>query len=356
MELEFKSDFQRTADRWEAFWRGENRGPQVAAVVSRPGVEIVEKPPYASGWDGNFAPVIEQLLRWGASHEFLGDAIPFYYAEFTADHSAVLMGAGLEYEPDGHGNGWTVPVIKDIRDADIRVRRDTVWYERTARFFSELRKACDGRILIAAPTLSGGLDNLASLRGSEALLMDLIEHPDDVKRALEQVDRCFKELLEEFSRLLDFPRWGSINRHGMYSRGRVAIPQCDFSCMISTEMYREFELPCLEREMAMLDAVEYHLDGPGAIRHLEALCSLERLGIVQWVPGSGWGEQQDWSWLYRRIDELGKGQIRGGSVESARRMWGEYRSRKLFVTVHGAPGDDLRGAVEELQDAPKAER
>lgn len=353
MELEWKRDFDRAARRWDAFWRGENVGPQVGAIVPRPGTTPVEKPPYAAGWDGDFAPVIEQLLRWGETHEFLGDAIPWFYAEFTADHSAVLMGAGLEYEKDGHGNGWTTPVIRDIREADIRVRRDTMWYERTVRFFEELRKACDGKLLIAAPTLSGGLDNLASLRGTEALLVDLVEHPEAVKRALEQVDRAFAELLEEFAGRLDFATYGSINRHGMYSTGRVAIPQCDFSCMISEEMYREFELPCLEREMALLDAVEYHLDGPGAIRHLEALCSLERLGIVQWVPGSGWGEQQDWSWLYRKIDELGKGQIRGGSPERVRAMWREYRSKKLFAMVSGAPGLDLRREVEALGEMPK---
>lgn len=356
MELEWKRDFAKAQKRWDAFWRGENVGPQVAAIVPKPGVQPVEKPPYAAGWDGNFGLVIEQLVRWGETHEFLGDAIPYFYAEFTADHSAVLLGAGLEYQPDGHGNGWTTPVIGDIREADIRVRRDTVWYERTVRFFEELRRAGDGKFLIAAPTLSGGLDNLASLRGTEALLMDLVEHPEAVKRALEQIDRAFGELLNEFGRLLDFGRYGSINRHGMYSSGRIAIPQCDFSCMISNDMYREFELPCLEREMALLDAVEYHLDGPGALQHLEALCSLERLDIVQWVSGSGWGEQQDWTWLYRKIDELGKGQIRGGSVERARAMWHEYRSKKLFVSVGGAPGMDLRREVERLQEEPKRGR
>jgi 5-methyltetrahydrofolate--homocysteine methyltransferase len=356
-QLEYKPDFADIARRWDAFWAGRSEGPLVAAVVPKRGTEPVERPAYGAGRDGDFGPVVDAVLRWAATHEFLGDAVPCFHAEFTADHAAVLMGAGLALPADGHGDGWSLPVLHDIRDADIQVRRDSAWYERTVRYLEALQAACEGRLFVAPPSFAGGLDTLAALRGSEALLVDLIEHPEAVHRALDQVDRCSAELLEEWARLLHWDSWGSVTRHGMYCGGRVSVPQCDFSCMIGEAMFREFELPRLEREIGRLDAAEYHLDGPGALRHLEAVCSLPRLDVVQWVPGSGPGELQDWSDLYRRIDGLGKGLIRWAGLDEVRASWRGSRSRKLFAVVPAEDDPGFRLALEETRwtakDAPR---
>ncbi|PIZ31677.1 MAG: hypothetical protein COY42_32255, partial [Armatimonadetes bacterium CG_4_10_14_0_8_um_filter_66_14] len=111
MELEFKPDFEATRQQWTAFWRGDNGRPALAAVLPKPGVEPVAKPPYTAGREGNFGPVIDQLLRWGETQEFLGEAIPFFYLEFAADHFATFLGAGLRFHESGNGNGWAVPCI-----------------------------------------------------------------------------------------------------------------------------------------------------------------------------------------------------------------------------------------------------
>jgi len=81
MELEFKPDFSEAQKQWKAFWNGKNRRPLVCVTLPKEGMEPVEKPPYTSGADGNFEPVIDQLLAWAASHIFIGEAIPFYYLE-----------------------------------------------------------------------------------------------------------------------------------------------------------------------------------------------------------------------------------------------------------------------------------
>lgn len=64
MELAYKPDLEAVADRWETFWRGESRRPLISAVIPKAGKVPAEKPGYASGVDGNYKPVIEQLLRW----------------------------------------------------------------------------------------------------------------------------------------------------------------------------------------------------------------------------------------------------------------------------------------------------
>ena len=336
MELEFKRDFEQAQEQWEGFWRGENQRPMISAVIPKPGVEPVEKPEYTAGRDGRHGPVIDQLLRYAETHEFIGEAIPFFYLEFAADHFSALLGANLHFREDGHGYGWAEPFVRDWDDHEIRFRREGEWWQRTVEFAQALRARCDGKLMIAAPTLVASLDSLSAIRGPQNLLLDLVTQPEKVHRALEQVTRAHGEILDALSELLDFPTYGSINRHGMYTRGRIAIPQCDFSCMISPAMFREFEVPYLRQEMARLDAVEYHLDGPGAIQHLPALCEIADLDIVQWVPGSGAGEAQDWTWLYQRIDQLGKGQVRGADAEGALGLWRRYRSKKLVLGVRVA--------------------
>lgn len=353
MELAFKPDLTHARANWTAFWEGRNSLPLLSAIIPRAGYEPVAKPEYTAGRDGNYTPIIDQVLRYAESHEFLGDAIPFYSIEFAADHFSALLGAELHFRDDAHGYGWTVPFVEDWDGAEIRFRPDGFWWQRTVEFAQALRQRCDGALMIGAPTLVANLDALSAIRGPQRLATDLVERPEAVHRALAQVSQAYGDILDALADLLDYPQLGSISRHGMYSPGRTTVPQCDFSCMISPAMYREFAVPHLRQEMQRLNGVEYHLDGPGAIKHLEALCEIEELGVVQWVSGAGAGESADWGWLYDKIDALGKGQIRGGDAEGVQRLWARYRSRMLFFQAHVESRHEFDALLTALERQPK---
>ena len=51
--------------------------------------------------------------------------------------------------------------------------------------------------------------------------------------------------------------------------------------MMSTDMFDEFVRESLRYQMEHLDYSMYHLDGPGAIKRLDSLMSLERLNALQ---------------------------------------------------------------------------
>ncbi len=334
MELEFAPNFPDAQKQWQAFWEGSNPRPAIRVVLPKPGVEPVARPPYTAGADGNFEPVIDQILKWTASLDFIGDAIPYYNLEFGVDHFSALLGGKIEFNPDTPNISWSAPVVEDWDDFEIKFRRDSFWWERTVAFAEILRKRLDGRMLIAAPTFVANLDCLAALRGTGNLLTDLAIAPEKVVWALDRVCIAYCEIMEEFETLLDFKKYGSINRHGLYSSGKINVLQCDISCMISPDMFREFVVPCFKRESACLDAVEYHLDGEGAIKHLEAICELPEVEVMQWVPGAGEPVKKDWTALYKRFDQLGKGQLRTGTPDDIRRLWDEYNSKKLcFVGI-----------------------
>lgn len=353
MQLEFKSDFEEARQRWAAYWKGESDRPLVASVVPKPGVTPVEQPGYISGFSGDFEPVIDQALAWAQTHEFLGEAIPFYYLEFGADHFSALLGADMRVHEGSGATSWLVPFVDDWDEVRIEFQPDCYWWRRTVDFIRALRARCDGKLLITAPTLVAGLDCLAAIRGQEQLAMDLVIQPDAIQRALADVRKAYEEIVSALEKELDYATWGSINRHGFYSSGRTNVPQCDFSCMISTEMFAEFELPCLAHETEQLDHSCYHLDGPDAVRHIEAICSLPRMQAIQWQPGAGRGAQRDWMYLYRKIDSLGKGQMLGGDAAWVEYMARELHSRQLYFRG-SIPKDELDGLMLKLERIKKA--
>lgn len=348
MQLEFKPDFEEARQRWAAFWEGESNRPLVGSVIAKPGVSPVDPPGYTSGFSGDFEPVIDRILAWAQTHEFLGEAIPFYYLEFGPDHFSSFLGGDLHYHNESGATSWLVPFVEDWDESEIRFRPDSYWWRRTVDFIRALRARTDGKLLIASPTLVAGLDCLAAIRGQEKLAMDLVEQPEAIDRALVAVRKAYAEILDALAVELDYETWGSISRHGFYSPGRTNVPQCDFSCMISPDMFARFELPCLEHETRELDHSVYHLDGQEALHHLEALCSLPELDVIQWQPGAGKGQLVDWTDLHRKIDSLGKGQLLGGRADRIAYMTRELRSKQLFFRT-GLPKDDLDKLMLNLE-------
>jgi len=119
----------------------------------------------------------------------------------------------------------------------------------------------------------------------------------------------------------------------LWAPGKVAYLQCDESAMISPEMFNKFVLPGLVEQCDFLDHAAYHLDGVDALRHLDAILGIKRLGAVQWVPGAGQPGGCDPTWfdLYRRIRKAGKSlMVIGANLESARRLLKEIGGDGIY--------------------------
>jgi len=152
-----------------------------------------------------------------------------------------------------------------------------------------------------------GADHLAALRDPANLAMDLIENPDWVKKALaDSYPEYFKsyDIFYKMLREADMPITSWTN---LIHDGRFYIPSNDFSCMISPAMFQEFFLPGIQEECRFLDRSIYHLDGPGALKHLDALLEIDDLDAVQWVPGEGNQGFEKWILVYQKIQKANKG-------------------------------------------------
>ena len=70
--------------------------------------------------------------------------------------------------------------------------------------------------------------------------------------------------------------------------------------MISTRMFEDVFLPGLVDECRFLDRSIYHLDGPGALRHLDSILAIPELDALQWVFGAGNEGFHRWVEVYRK--------------------------------------------------------
>jgi len=163
------------------------------------------------------------------------------------------------------------------------------------------------RHFVAAYPMVGIGDILAGLYGTVPLLTAMIEDPEGVKKAMEHVKKLW---LREFDRVQtqieNAGNPGNINWMSIWAPGRTCATQEDISYMISDQMYREFCLPPLVDLIDSLDYAMYHLDGVGALSHLDTLLAIPNLRAIQWVPGAGHEEIPQWYELIRRILAKGK--------------------------------------------------
>ncbi len=168
-------------------------------------------------------------------------------------------------------------------------------------------EAGKGLFITGMPDWHPGGDAIAAFRDPQRLAVDMIENPDAVKKLLARLEGDYFRVYDLFYEKLKSASQPITSWTPLVADGRYYIPSNDFSIMISKAMYDEFFLPGIRRECQFLDHSIYHLDGPGALRHLDSILSIPELDAVQWVFGAGNEGFHRWIDVYRKIQAAGKG-------------------------------------------------
>ena len=138
--------------------------------------------------------------------------------------------------------------------------------------------------------------------------MDLYDCPGLVARAMADIRRSYRPVLDAVA---EAGRMGGDRGYGQYGFWHdrpFQVVQSDVICMLSREQFRQWVLPALEEECACHDRIYFHLDGPGALRHLDDILGIPGHWILQWQPGAG--QKPNWQWL----ETLKKAQAAGKAV------------------------------------------
>jgi hypothetical protein len=182
------------------------------------------------------------------------------------------------------------------------------------------------------------IDVLASMRGAQDTLFDIIDEPDEILKRIYQINDIYFQYYDRFYEIAKDDEGGSCYTvFQIWGPGKTAKLQCDFSAMMSPDQFRKFIQGSLRKQAGKLDNVLYHLDGPDAIKHVDAIMEIEEIDALQWTSGDYGpdGTFEQWYEIYDKAVKAGKAlwiKVYSGEFEQLMQCF--YTSRLCRKTRH----------------------
>jgi hypothetical protein len=328
MENDFwKSDWALTRERYEAWWQREGVILHLTAPRDEPRIPGISPDGIwggASGIDPDYPltgqePVSletawldpDRRVRLAEVHLartfFGGEAFPYFDTHIGPGSLGLFLGAEAELAPD---TVWYHPCITEPdTHPPLRFDPQQIWFVKHQAIIEAGLRRSEGRFLVGMPDLIENIDVLAALRGTQTLLVDMIERPGWVRQRVAEINAAYFAAFDHLFELIEDP-WGgnAFCAFHIWGPGKTAKVQCDMAAMISPAMFGDFVVPVLSEQCAWLDYAMYHLDGTQAMIHLDQLLEIEALDAIEWTAQAGrpGGGDPVWYDLYRRILAGGK--------------------------------------------------
>lgn len=307
MKMSLKENWGMCAKRYQAFWD--------CAIIDRPVVQVFarKRPKLPKGWwrilnEADWAdpePAVSQVETLLEGLYYAGDAYPMWYPNLGPGTLTSFLGNPIFFDPD-HDTSWQEHSVHSLQDWHPQLDpKDAVW-QATLRMTKRVSECAQDRFVCGVADLGMGIDLISNVRGPDGLCLDLIDCPEVVADRLVTVRKIWEKCYRELYGL--FPAGNGSNCWlPTWAPGTTYPLQGDFTCMISCEMFDEIVLPDLQEHCRWLDYPAYHLDGPGAIKHLDSLLSIPELKAIQWTAGAGQPAMPYWIPMLKRIQAAGKG-------------------------------------------------
>lgn len=296
--------------RHEAFWRQDlTNGPLLWITV--PNAKPGTPPPTEPSTDDALWTDVEYVLA-KAEHDlsrtyFAGDALPVMNPWLGPDQFAAWLGADMQLKPR-ENTSWVSPFLKKA-DAfpSFKIDPSNKWWRIYLDILRGAAERGKDKWVTAYPDLHTGIDGLAAMRSPEQLMLDMLESPEMVHRAMAEMTQLWKEIVDIVSDIVLPTGQGTTNWTMGWSDQRfVCVGQNDFSCLISPKMFDEFCLNDTTECANHVDRTIYHLDGQGALKQLPRLLQIERLDCIQWIQGAGKPLPSQWIDMLKSIQAAGK--------------------------------------------------
>ncbi len=303
-----QEDLQRVKQDWIAWWAGTINHPFF-------GIEAVDDSMAGMPFSYNeVTPVeteelsAEQILdgveESGAGINWFGGAYPKFWPNYGPGLMAAFLGSPLHIRPD---TGWFDPLsVEKLEDIQPQFDAENLWWGRVKKLTILASERWKGQAIIGLTDLGGNLDILASLRSSEKLLLDLSDSPAEVLRISSEITHLWMRYFNELYGFINGEDCGCCGWSPMWAPGKFYMLQSDFSYMISPRMFKRYVMPDLTACCDFLEYPFYHLDGVGQLNHLDQILSISNLRGIQWIPGAGQPEPEEWLDVLNKIRDAGK--------------------------------------------------
>jgi hypothetical protein len=308
LDLACKPDAARAWERMDAWWNH--------AILDRPTIQITAPMPTRRSAPEKRHTSLRD--RWmdaehavacfdasAAGTYWAGEILPAFFPNLGPEILTAAYGAEMDF---GEHTSWSIPCLHDWADVPkLSLNPDGIYVRKILEATRLGLEAGRGKWITGITDIHPGADLAASLRDPQQFCVDLVAEPERAHELLERIRSSFFEFYElQHAIMRDAGQKVTTSWLPLFCGGRYYIPSNDFSCMVSNAMFVEFFVPELLDEIEWLDRSVYHLDGPGALRHLDTLLAIPKLGAIQWVFGAGNEPASKWMHVLQRIQAAGK--------------------------------------------------
>ena len=305
-----KSNWQDTIDRFDGWWAREAGTVLLIADIRRPA------PVYSGISEYTNIPTAHlKHLSYLQNGYFGGDAVPDMSPYLGPGSLSTFIGAEPIYSDKTIWFREGCATVGEVEKNCLEFLKDSgktksPWYGWSLKAAEYYKKNSYKEYATSMPDLQQNLDVIAGVMGADTMFIEMMDNPREIKELLKIMYSVWEKAFNEHHDIIaDDSGYSAYTHYNIIGKGKTSVLQSDISCMMSIEMFNEFELSFLRKQCENLDNVIYHLDGPGAIRHLDSILSIDRINAVQWVPGAGNPGNADacWDYLYDKIVQKGKG-------------------------------------------------
>jgi len=297
----------KTEEKLKNWWaNGDQKNPCILYTALDPAFVEIPAADLTQFWtDSDFR--IKRSLETARNTTCLGQSTPFHWLDYMASTMCVNLGCEANYVDEE--SVWADPIFSSVEEVmDVELDFTNKHYQIVREMNKELAKQAPQDEPIALFALEGITDIVSGLYGVENFLMDMILKPTEVKAAMTHIKRLWIEAFYDFKEIIYKGRnkESGIGWAGIWAPGTTFPMQEDLTYMISTAMFKEFCIPHITDLASVLDYPLYHLDGIGAIPHLDALLEVDKMKAIQWIPGAGKEPVAQWHELIKKIVDKGK--------------------------------------------------
>jgi hypothetical protein len=293
---------------------------------------------------------ISALSDWENSGAFFGgEAFPAWGYGYPG-HAGIctFLGAPVALDWD---TGWNDPILtgEELEWRSLRLDENQPRFRWQLDWLRRGAKDAKGKCIPGVGAFGGCGDTLAALRGTDRLLLDVMDRPDEVRAADQYLMDIWIECYRRFYEIIRGTAEGSTCWFSLWSPGKFYAAQNDFSYMIGPKMFRDIFLPTIERQTRFLDHAIYHVDGVGAFVHVDALLELPRLQALQILPGTGKPGPLHYMDVLKRVQDAGKNLHISIAPEDVKPALDALSARGLFIDTACGTEEEARTLLRNVE-------
>ena len=348
----YHKNLENALHMFDLYWKRENherplimaRVPNLVDPVPIPAHKSLEQ----KWMDASF--VLDVAQAEFHNTYYAGESIPVFNPNIGSDFMGAILGCNLILSED---TTWSERCINNWDDLKpLLFDCNNKWWKIIEELTQAAISIAGNDFIVGITDIHNGLDAIAAMRGVEEMCLDLYDSPDIIKNVTSQIHDVFVDVIKTSCEFLK-PQRGTTNWMGIYHPGLWYVTSCDAAGLLSCEMFEEFVIPQLERELEILDASMFHLDGPDALKHLDRLLEIENLKGVQFSYAANPCSALPYIDVWKKIQNAGKCTILGAAPDEITIFCEQLRPEGVIYFVNC---DTLEQADAVILEATKASK